>query len=203
MSPQNEFLLVFSVSLISLFLFHSISADDEDRSLPTEAEALDGLLKTAAGEKTSQATPSTASVLEGEQDYQPMRGDCHQSETHSNGDLLVGYALPNETVIGEALDQDTVCAEHEHCEHEEQPMERNEGKISKQQQEDDVRVRELSQGTEVSQELSPSDEVKQLEKYNTLVKWVEESGGFMRYHSFKYMPGAGVGVIASENIEVY
>lgn len=43
---------------------------------------------------------------------------------------------------------------------------------------------------------------RRLEKFDALVKWVEKNGGFMRYHSFRYTPQAGMGVIAGKDIKV-
>ena len=54
-------------------------------------------------------------------------------------------------------------------------------------------ARETSAVTEVE---------KKLEKYDTLLKWVEKNGGFMRYHSIQYTPRAGMGVIAGKDIKV-
>lgn len=196
---QKVFWLAYSVNLISLILLHSISADDEDNSPQTKAEGLAGILKMAAEEKSLQGT--TTGVFEREHDCKQIRGDCDQSEVSSNEDL--GYSLSNETVI--AVDQGIVCDEHQHCEHEEQLIiDGNKTETqSEQQQENGVGVEKLSKEAEGPQELPTLDEVKKLEKYNTLVKWIEENGGFMRYHSFKYTPGAGVGVVARENITVH
>ena len=47
-----------------------------------------------------------------------------------------------------------------------------------------------------------SDSEEKLEKYNAVVEWVESHGGFWQHQSFQYMPGAGMGVIASKDIEV-
>ena len=41
-----------------------------------------------------------------------------------------------------------------------------------------------------------------LKQYQALVEWIEEQGGYMKHCSFQHIPGAGVGVIAAEDIEV-
>ena len=56
----------------------------------------------------------------------------------------------------------------------------------------------------VSEELASteSDIEEKLGSYDVMVEWVRSHEGFWQYQSFKYIPGAGIGVIASEDIKV-
>ena len=47
-----------------------------------------------------------------------------------------------------------------------------------------------------------SDIEKRLGSYNVVVEWVRSHEGLWQYQSVKYIPGAGIGVIASEDIKV-
>ena len=58
------------------------------------------------------------------------------------------------------------------------------------------------EGPDIQLGMDKTEIEEKLERYDVMVEWVKSHGGFWQHQAFQYLPGAGMGVISSEDIEV-